>query len=85
MKQRFAVYVVKLIAQHVLMQNRWSDTRLFADSTPANFLEQASRARKRKEEGREEKWVLFGAFFMFSNFYHLDLHRNKNHVALANL
>ena len=55
MKQRFAVYVVKLIAQHVLMQNRWSDTRLFADSTPANFLEQASRARKRKEEGREGK------------------------------
>jgi hypothetical protein len=27
--------------------------------------------------------VLFGLFFMFSNFYQLDLH-SKTHVALAN-
>ena len=31
----------------------------------------------------EGKWVLFGSFSMFSNFYQLDLH-NKSHVALAN-
>ena len=29
-------------------------------------------------------WVLFNLFFMFSNFYRLDLH-NKTRVALANL
>jgi hypothetical protein len=28
--------------------------------------------------------LLFGSFFMFSNFYRLDPH-NKTHVALANL
>ena len=44
MKQKFAVSVVKLIGQHVLMRNQWNETRLFADSTLANFLEQASRA-----------------------------------------
>jgi hypothetical protein len=56
------------------MRNRWSETRLSADSTPANFLEQASRARKRKEEGREgkgreRKRAFLGEFFMFSDFY----------------
>ena len=29
-------------------------------------------------------WVLFGSFFMFSNFYQLDLH-NKTCIAVANL
>ena len=29
-------------------------------------------------------WVLFGMFFIFTNFYILDLH-NKTRVALANL
>ena len=29
-------------------------------------------------------WVLFGSFFMFSNFYQLDVHNKKTHVGLAN-
>ena len=33
---------------------------------------------------RISMWVLFGSFFMFSNFYQLDLH-NETRVAITNL